>query len=52
MSDETTPETTADSGSVLCGWLVAITGLLLLIAIHTMQTILADQYNIGWYGKG
>ena len=49
MSEETTPETPVDNAANLCGWLIAVTGLLLLIAIHTMHTILADQYNLGWY---
>jgi hypothetical protein len=49
MSEEQTPETPVDNAANLCGWLIAVTGLLLLIAIHTMQTTLADQYNVGWY---
>lgn len=46
MSDETT-ETPPDHASILCNWIVVITGLALIGAVFILLTILRDQYQRG-----
>jgi len=48
MSDEA-PEAPVDNAANFCSWLIVITGVMLLVAIYTMQNLLATQYNMGWF---
>jgi hypothetical protein len=48
MSDDMN-EAPVDNAANLCGWLVVVTGIMLIIAIITVQTVLKDQYALGWF---